>query len=164
MAADPRVKSVAAIRTAPLFDIVVDLNPRLNFGEGPFGRRILFGAAGGSFEGPKLRGEVLAGGGDWALFRADGAMALDVRLTLRTHDDALVHMSYGGRWITPADLRADLADPVKRYHVDPGSYYFRTNPLFETGAAQYAWMNDIVCVGSGYLVEGGIAYNVSQVI
>ncbi|MBR1213654.1 DUF3237 domain-containing protein [Bradyrhizobium sp. JYMT SZCCT0180] len=164
MAADPRVKSVAEIKTAPLFDIVVDLNPRLNFGEGPFGRRILFGAAGGSFEGPKLRGDVLAGGGDWALFRTDGAMSLDVRLTLRMHDDALVHMSYGGRWITPANLRADLADPARRQQVDPGSYYFRTNPLFETGAAQYAWMNDIVCVGSGYLVEGGIAYNISQII
>jgi hypothetical protein len=25
-------------------------------------------------------------------------------------------------------------------------------------------MNDIVCVGSGYLVEGGIAYNVCQII
>ena len=164
MAADPRVKSVAEIRTAPLFDIVVDLNPRLNIGDGPFGRRILFGSAGGSFEGPKLRGEVLAGGGDWALFRADGAMSLDVRLTLRTHDDALVHMGYGGRWITPANLRADLADPVKRYQVDPSSYYFRTNPLFETGAAQYGWLNDVVCVGSGYLVEGGIAYHVSQII
>ena len=161
MAADPRVKSVAEIRTAPLFDIVVDLNPRLNFGDGPLGRRILFGAAGGSFEGPKLRGEVLAGGGDWALFRADGAMSLDVRLTLRTHDDALVHMSYGGRWITPAEL---LADPAKRYQVDPSRYYFRTNPLFETGAAQYGWLNDVVCVGSGYLVEGGIAYSISQII
>jgi hypothetical protein len=164
MAADPRVKSVAEIRTVPLFDIVVDLNPRLNIGDGPFGRRILFGAAGGSFEGPKLRGEVLAGGGDWALFRADGAMSLDVRLTLRTDDDALVHMTYGGRWITPANLRTDLADPAKRYQVDPSSYYFRTNPLFETGAAQYAWLNDIVCVGSGYLVEGGIAYNISQIV
>jgi uncharacterized protein DUF3237 len=164
MAADPRVKSVAEIRTVPLFDIVVDLNPRLNIGDGPFGRRILFGSAGGSFEGSKLRGKVLAGGGDWALFRADGAMSLDVRLTLRTHDDALVHMSYGGRWITPADLRADLADPAKRYQVDPSSYYFRTNPLFETGAAQYAWLNDIVCVGSGYLVEGGIAYSISQIV
>ena len=44
------------------------------------------------------------------------------------------------------------------------NYYFRTNPLFETGAQQYAWLNDIVCVGTGYLVEGGIAYKVAQVI
>ncbi|MEU4343421.1 DUF3237 family protein [Nocardia sp. NPDC023852] len=33
---------------------------------------------------------MLAGGGDWALLRPDGTLILDVRLTLRTHDDALV--------------------------------------------------------------------------
>jgi hypothetical protein len=164
MTPDPRVKAIGEIQTTQLFDIVIDLNPRLNIGAGPFGQRIVFGAAGGTFEGPKLRGTVLAGGGDWALFRADGAMSLDVRLTLRTHDDALVHMSYGGRWITPPELRAEMADPAKRHKVDPARYYFRTNPLFETGAPQYAWLNDIVCVGSGYLIEGGIAYKISHVL
>ncbi|MGP3924643.1 DUF3237 domain-containing protein [Streptomyces sp. 8N616] len=164
MTSDSRVKAVGEIKTAHLFDMIVDLNPRLSMGSGPFGQRILFGAAGGWFEGPRLRGEVLPGGGDWALFRPDGAMALDVRLTLRTHDAALVHMTYGGRWITPPDVRSDMADPVMRYQIDPARYYFRTTPLFETGAEQYAWLNDIVCVGSGYLVEGGIAYKVSQVV
>ena len=102
---------------AIVLDIVVDLNPRLNIGDGPLGRRILFGAAGGRFEGPRLRGEVVPGGGDWALFRADGAMSLDVRLTLRTHDDALVHMTYaaagsrrpncGPKWPIPRnDIRS----------------------------------------------------------
>src|SRR3954454_7403317 len=110
---DPRIKPVAEIETTHLFDVAVDLAPRRDFGSGPLGRRTLFGAAGGSFHGPRLRGEVLAGGGDWALFRPDGVMALDVRLTLRTHDGALVHMTYGGRW-------------------DPARSYFRTTPLFET--------------------------------
>src|SRR6266550_373356 len=141
MALDPRVKAVDEIKTAHLFDIVIDLNPRLNIGDGPFGRRILFGAAGGRFEGPRLRGEVVPGGGDWALFRADGAMSLDVRLTLRTHDDALVHMTYGGRWVTPPELAAEMADPVTRYRIDPARYYFRTSILFETGSEAYAWMN-----------------------
>jgi Protein of unknown function (DUF3237) len=163
MTPDPRVKAIDDVEAAYLFDIVVDLNPRADFGRGPLGQRVLFGAAGGSFEGPKLRGAVLPGGGDWALFRPDGAMVLDVRLTLRTHDDALVHMTYGGRWIIPPELRVDLADPVKRYQVDPRRYYFRTNPLFETGARAYAWLNDIVCVGSGYLIEGGIAYKVYEI-
>jgi hypothetical protein len=91
-------------------------------------------------------------------------MALDVRLTLRTHDHALVHMTYGGRWVFPPDLQIALTDPATRDHIDPARYYFRTNPLFETGAEQYAWLNDIVCVGSGYLVDGGMAYKVSQAI
>jgi hypothetical protein len=164
MTADPRARRLGEIKSEHLFDIVIDLDPPFNIGPGPLGQRVLFSSAGGSFEGPKLRGKVLPGGGDWALFRADGTMALDVRLTLRTHDDALLYMSYGGRWVTPPDLRAEMADRSKRHLVDPSRYYFRTNPLFETGAKQYAWVNDIVCVGQGYLVERGIAYQVSQVL
>jgi hypothetical protein len=159
MTADTRVKALGDIRTEHLFDMVVDLAPRLNLGQ-----RVLFGSAGGSFDGPGLRGEVLAGGGDWAVFRPDGTMTLDVRLTLRTHDDALVFMTYGGRWVIPADLRTDLADPVKRSGIDPARYYFRTTPLFETGASEYSWLNDIVCVGAGYVVDGGIAYQVARVV
>lgn len=162
--ADPRVKPVGDLATRHLLDIVVDLDPRLNFGAGPLGQRVLFGAAKGSFEGPRLRGEVVKGGGDWALFRADGAMVLDVRLSLRTHDGELIYMTYGGRWVTPPDLRAEMADPARRTQVDPAKYYFRTNPLFETGSQTYAWLNDIVCVGKGYLVEGAVAYKLFEVL
>jgi hypothetical protein len=163
MPLDPRLKAVADIKTEFLFDMVVDLDRGLRFGNGGFGRRVLFGSAGGAFEGPRLHGEVLPGGGDWALFRPDGAMTVDVRLTLRTHDGALVYMTYGGRLVVPAELQAEMNDPVKRDQIDPAQYYFRTNPLFETGSSQYAWLNDVVCVGSGYLVEGAVAYKVSQV-
>ncbi|MFC9977820.1 DUF3237 domain-containing protein [Spirillospora sp. NPDC127200] len=158
------MKDVGEIRTEFLFDLVVDLNPPLNFGKGPVGQRVLFGSTGGTFEGPRLRGEVLPGGGDWALFRPDGAMLLDVRLTLRTDDGALLHMTYGGRYATPPELRAEMADPAGRHRVDPSRYYFRTSPLFETGAERYAWLNDVVCVGTGYPVEAGIAYKVFQVV
>jgi hypothetical protein len=163
MSADPRVRPVADIATVPLFDMVDDLHPPLDVG-GPAGRRIFFGASGGSFHGPRLRGEVLPGGGDWAVFRPDGVMALDVRLTLRTHDGALISMTYGGRWVRPADVRAELADPERRALVSPDRYYFRTTPLFETGDPRYGWLNDVVAIGSGYLVEGGVAYRVSQVV
>jgi hypothetical protein len=92
MTTDLRVQAVAAIATRHLFDLVVELSPRLEMGDGPLGRRILFGSAGGTFHGPRVRGDVLAGGGDWALFRPDGSMALDVRLTLRTDDGCLVRV------------------------------------------------------------------------
>ena len=164
MTPDLRVKAIGEIRTEHLFDIVIDLNPRLNIGAGPFGQRILFGAAGGSFEGPRLRGKVLPGGGDWALFRPDGAMTLDVRLTLRTHDEALVLMTYGGRWITPPALRADMADPVRRYQVDPARYYFRTTPWFETASEKYRFLNRIVCVASGRREPTGPVYEVFHIL
>lgn len=158
------MRSVGGIETRYLFDIVIDLEPRLDFGGGPLGQRVLFGARGGSFNGPRLHGDVLSGGGDWALFRRDGTMVLDVRLTLRTHDDALVLMTYGGRWVVPPDLRDAISDPARRHEVDPDRYYFRTTPLFETGAEPYAWLNDLVCVASGYLLEGGVGYRVCQVV
>lgn len=160
---DARVRDVGAIETRHLFDAVVDLEAPLNIG-GPRGQRVLFRAAGGSFEGPKLRGEIVPGGGDWALFRGDGTMDLDVRVTLRTDDGALVSMSYGGRWTVPPDIRSEVGDPATRHLVDPARYYFRTAPMFETGAPDYLWLNDIVCVGSGYLIEGGVAYRVSEVL
>jgi hypothetical protein len=164
MSVSKRVRNVGPIETTPLFDIVIDLAPRLNIGRGPFGHRVFYGAAGGSFEGPRLRGEVLPIGSDWALFRPDQAITLDVRLILHTHDDALIQMTYGGRWITPPGMRQELADTAARHRIDPAHYYFRTNPLFETGAEQYSWLNDIVCVGSGYAIEGGIAYRVHQIL
>lgn len=64
----------------------------------------------------------------------------------------------------PADVRSEMADPATRHRIDPAWYYFRTNPLFETGSARYAWLNDVVAVGTGYLVDGGVAYHVEQVL
>lgn len=90
-------------------------------------------------------------------------MTLDVRLSLRTHDGALVLMTYGGFWVTSGDLRADVAHPVKRSQVDPARYCFRTNPLFQTGSEHYAWLNDIVGIGYGYLVDGGVGHPVHEV-
>ncbi|MFE3028072.1 DUF3237 domain-containing protein [Nocardia tengchongensis] len=160
---DTRVKDVGAVETDFLFDLVADLNPPLSIG-GPLGHRTMFGVAAGSFEGPKIRGEVVPGGGDWAVFRPDGNMHLDVRLTLRTDDGELVSMSYGGRWIIPAELRTAVKDPAVNRAIDPAQYYWRTTVLFETGSKRYSWLNDIVAVGSGYLVEGGVAYRVSEIL
>ena len=93
-----------------------------------------------------------------------GGMDLDVRLTLRTHDEALIQMSYCGRWVTPLELRAEMADSATRVLVDPARYYCRTTPRFWSGSGAYCWLNDIICVGSGYPVDGGVAYRVFQVL
>jgi hypothetical protein len=65
-------------------------------GETPRGNRRFFAVTGGSFEGPRLRGEVLPEGGDWLLVRSDGVVELDVRATLRTHDGALIYLRHRG--------------------------------------------------------------------
>ncbi|MEM8988411.1 MAG: DUF3237 family protein, partial [Pseudomonadota bacterium] len=54
--------------------------------------------AGGAFSGPRLKGEVLPGGGDWATYYNKDSLAIDVRAMLRTEDAALIHMRYAGYW------------------------------------------------------------------
>ena len=119
----------------------------------------------GTFEGPKLKGEVLPmSGGDWALVRPDGSGALDVRITLQTNDGALILMTYQGRMVASPenfDYALDFAKPD-----DPDGanrYYFRSNPLFETGDSRYAWLNHIVAVGKGRTGDGGVIYDVFEV-
>jgi hypothetical protein len=155
-------RDLDSIQVEYLFDMVADLEERLDMGRGPIGRRVYDRVRRGTFAGPRLRGEVVAGGGDWALFRSDGVVAIDARVALRTDDDALIHMTYGGRVVIPDDVRPRMADPTVRHTVDPGDYYFRTNPVFETGSEKYGWLNGIVAVGHGYLIEnGGVAYRVA---
>jgi hypothetical protein len=38
----------------------------------------------------------------------------------------------------------------KGEEVDPATYYFRMNPMFETSSAKYDWMNRIIAIGVGH--------------
>src|SRR5205809_3304685 len=57
-----------------------------DLGPTPAGHRRIVVVKGGRFEGPRLRGDVLPGGGAWLVERSDGSRRLDVRLTLRVGD------------------------------------------------------------------------------
>src|SRR3954465_14567328 len=100
----------------------------------PHGSRVTAPIAGGHFEGPRLRGKVLPGGGDWTLLRGDGVLELDLRVTLKTDDGALIHMTSLGLRPGPAEVIAAL---TRGEAVDPSTYYFRTLPRFETGQPKY---------------------------
>jgi hypothetical protein len=159
---DTQRRQVGPIETVPLFAMEAELEEPLEVGAGPIGRRVINRVRRGSFDGPRLRGAVVPGSADWALYRADGVMAIDARVTLRTDDGALIQMTYAGRAVIPDEVRPLLADRRTRHEVDPARYYFRCTPLFETGADDYRWLNGLVAVGAGYLVAGGgVGYQIS---
>jgi hypothetical protein len=122
------------IRTRPLFVMSLDVRPLQIIGATPGAFRRIGVVPGGSFEGDRLSGKVLEGGSDWQTLRKDGAVTLNVRLVLRTHDAALICMTYQGLRHGPADIIERIE---KGEVVDPASYYFRINPLFETAAEKY---------------------------
>ncbi len=152
---------MAEIKTEHLFTVTISVDPLQMLGATPFGERRIAKITGGQFEGARLKGTILAGGGDWLLLRADGILQLDVRMTLETDDGALIYMTYRG-------LRHGPAEVIERLNrgedVDPADYYFRTAPFFETGAAQYAWLNGVVSIATGYRTASGPTYEVFQVL
>ena len=127
----------------------------------PHGIRVTAPITSGQFEGPRLRGTVLPGGGDWTLLRGDGVLELDLRMTLETDDGALIHMfSFGLRHGSP-DVMAALA---RGERIDPSTYYFRTTPRFETGHAKYAFLNRLVAVASGDRHPSGPTYTIDEIL
>ncbi len=149
------------VRTAPLFTITLKVPTIQNLGRTPLGERRVAVVAGGSFEGPKLKGTVEPGGSDWILARPDGALQLDVRLTIKTDDGQLIGMTYGGFRHGPAAVVDRLNRGEK---VDPSEYYFRIAPFFETASEKYGWLNRIVAVGLGHRLPEGPVYRIFELL
>jgi hypothetical protein len=152
---------MAEIRTAHLFTITLAVGEIQNLGETPVGGRRVAVVEGGRFEGAKLKGTVLKGGSDWIIARSDGALQLDVRLTLKTDDGQLIGMTYRGYRHGPAEVIERLN---RGETVDPASYYFRTAPVFETSSEKYGWLNRIVAVATGRRLPEGPVYDVFEVL
>lgn len=149
------------LRSEYLFTITVTVDALHDVGTVPLGIRHLDMLGKGRFEGPRLKGEVLPGGIDQKIFRADGAMNPNVRLVLRTDDEALIYMHYTGvRYGSPAVMDRIAAGET----VDPSEYYLRNTPYFETASATYDWLNRIVSVGVGRRMPDHAAYDVFQIL
>jgi hypothetical protein len=150
------------IRTRLMFVMRLEVKPPLVVGPViPEGYRRIGVIPGGSFEGERLSGKVLDGGSDWQTVRREGAVILNVRLVLRTNDDALICMTYSGVRHGSSDVIAKID---RGEAVDPASYYFRVNPMFQTAAPQYDWVNHVVAVGVGHRFADGPVYSIFEVL
>jgi len=144
-----------------LMILQVVVAPPQRVGAVPHGTRAIAAIASGTFEGPRLRGKVLPGGGDWTLLRSDGVLELDLRITLETDDGALIYVTSCGLRHGPPDVLAAIA---RGEPVDPSSYYFRTAPRFETSAPQYAFLNRLIAISSGDRRPTGPIYTIEEIL
>ncbi|GAB1317014.1 Scytalone dehydratase [Madurella fahalii] len=117
--------------TAPgltfLYSLNCTLGTPLTVGGGPHGNRVVIPIVGGSFSGPRLSGKVLDLGADWGLVDRNGTFSADTRYQLQTDDGAHIFIRTSG----PAQ--------------SDGRLHLRL--VFETGSAEYYWLNNIVAVG-----------------
>ena len=129
-------------------------------GGSPLGQRRLDRLDEGSFKGPKIDAEVVAGGMDLLLGGADGALRPDVRLVLKLDDGEILLIVYRGVRHGPPEVMQRIA---RGEQVQPGEYYLRTGLVFETASRKYDWMNRVVGVGVGRRGPGMVIYDVFEV-
>ena len=96
----------------------------------PSGRRMIGEVTTSRWEGERLRATQVGSGADWLSYHDDDMATVDVRVALRTDDDAFVTVRYAGR----SDLRTGL---------------ITTSVWFETGDADYRWLNRLLAAGRG---------------
>jgi hypothetical protein len=154
---------VLEVKTEFLFDLKADLDwaGAVDVGTTPHGTRRIVYVTGGMVEGPKVKGIVLPGGGDWSIVRPDGVIVLDVRAACRTDDGHIIYTYYRGLSNIPIDM---LGRILMGEAVDPSEYYFRTTPVFETASEKYGWLNQVVAVGIGQFLPIGVAYEVYTIL
>ncbi len=149
---------MADLESRPLFELVVrfhDVDARRVVGEWAAGERIVAPAAGGTFEGEHLRGEVLEPWPDYLIHRRDGVTDHDIRAVLRTDDGALIYLRYEG--IGHREGLGPLGEDRP--------FYFRCFARFETGAERYAWLNRILAVMVAHPVDGsGLGWSVHAIL
>lgn len=119
---------------------------------------------GGEFHGDRLRGEVLPGGGDWAIYRTRDHLDIEVRGVLKTHDGAIIYLRYDGMWRSSPGMLTEVLRPGGGSLFRPEEHYLRVFGRFETAATRYAWLNQILALGVGTLVPDGIRYEFLEVL
>ena len=143
----PRAQSGTEGPRSPAFEYLgtlrAETGTRTVVENGPQGTRTIVQVVGGSFEGPRLKASVQTPAGDWITNRADGSYRLDVRLTLKTDDGALILVTYNGIGQT-TDAGASL----------------RIAPLFETGDSRYVWLTRLQAIGVGERVGTTVKYDI----
>ena len=150
------------VELVPLIRIDITVSAPLEVGNVPAGYRRVIPITGGTFEGERLRGEVVPGGADWNTIRHDDVMHFWARYTLRTDDGVLIGV-INEAW----QPNVSTVIPIVRAGDDPGAAWCcRGNPRFEAPVGAYGWLNHATCVGMIHppTTPGRVVIEVSQAI
>jgi hypothetical protein len=114
------------------------------------GIRVNYHITGGEVDGPKLRGKVRPGGADFVTMRRDGVAVLDIRLTIETHDGAVIYVVGSGLAYTSEDayekaMKKDLP-PTITIPLRAAMFYATVHP-------NYLWVNRLQFMEIGEMVR-----------
>jgi Protein of unknown function (DUF3237) len=143
----------------PAFDVVVHLGRLEDHGITRAGHRRLIPILSGSITGA-IDAEILPGGADAQVVRADGSIEVDARYSARTADGSLMLLSAVGVRSGPPDVLEALlgGEPV-----DPSQYYFRTVVRVETSAPALAPLQDLLFIAAAVREADRVTYTAYRV-
>jgi hypothetical protein len=124
----PGVEHVLTVRAT--------IDAPLTMGKTPQGQRRVIPIAGGTFEGPGMKGTIMPGGEDWQALREDGVTELDAHYWLRTDDGVIIRVHNQVLISPPAQGVAEAKQ------------YTRSAVKFEAPIGKYDWLNKAVFVGT----------------
>ncbi|MFJ6793819.1 DUF3237 domain-containing protein [Streptomyces sp. NPDC091268] len=125
------------------FEIRAEVADTLHIGNGDGEVTEFTPITGGSVDGPRLRGVVLPGGGDWSSTRGE-VCELEARYLLRAEDGAVIDIVNRGYYRPKADTPDQFDGEVQ---VSEAGHYYRTSPVFRTDAPAHRWLTETVFVG-----------------
>jgi hypothetical protein len=116
-------------------------------GPTPEGYRINFYVVDGRVAGPQIDAVVQPEGGDWMCIRPDGIGAVNIKITYRTGDGALILEQAGGVFDLGPDGYARVSSGDFR-----GAPPFYATPKWSTSHPKWQWLNRCQGFGIGRVV------------
>ena len=136
----------------------------VHIGEGPYGDRSTVIFRGGRFEGPRLTGKILPGGGDWEIVKDHGdrqTAHLNTRYNLVTDDGATIYLQTTGTRTGTKEVLEKLGEDES---IGPDQYRMRLHLIMETGDPRYAWINEGVFIASSGRSGNMVIYDAYQIL
>jgi len=112
------------------FSELVTLGKEITPGATAYGKRNIVPITGGSFEGPDIRGEIIPGGWDWQLQRADGCSDVKADYMLRTDDGVVINILNQGALCSPKPGEPLTARTIVRLEAPTGRYEWLSKHAF----------------------------------
>ncbi|AOP53103.1 DUF3237 family protein [Brevibacterium aurantiacum] len=147
---------------AYLATIDVEVEAPIMIGNTVDGLRKIVPIRGGRVTGPELNGTVLDAGADFQQYPIDTVAYLAADYVLKTDDGH--HVLVENRALRTGST-SDLNKLMNGEHVDPERIYFRCVPrLSADRSGPYAWMSEVLFIGSGVRSPNGVRIEISQVL
>jgi hypothetical protein len=146
----------------PVCALTMTLGNRVVIGDTPDGIHLTGYLNEGRVSGPRISGRILPGSADWARMRHDGVLEPEVKLIVRTDDEALIQLSYVGL----VDMGPEGWRRMARGERPGRIFHPRTVVRMLSTAPAYGWVNRSQFVGIGYLDyeagTGSIDYDIYE--